>query len=61
MMAFLLDDPKTRDPIARSIPIQRIAEPEDMAGAAIHLCSRAGAFVSRHTLADEGGLLLGPA
>jgi NAD(P)-dependent dehydrogenase (short-subunit alcohol dehydrogenase family) len=59
MMAFLLDDPKTRDAIAASIPLQRIGEPEDVAGAAIYLCSRAGAYVTGHTLAVEGGLLLG--
>ncbi|EMD42158.1 hypothetical protein CERSUDRAFT_147762 [Gelatoporia subvermispora B] len=46
--------------IRRSRPLQRIGEPEDIAGAVLFLCSRAGAFVNGATVAlDGGGLVLG--
>ncbi|MAI26299.1 MAG: 3-oxoacyl-ACP reductase [Spirochaeta sp.] len=61
MMAFALDNPDMRSAIAGSIPLQRIGEPEDVAGAVIYLCSRAGAYVTGQTLAVDGGLVLGPA
>ncbi|OCH96037.1 NAD-P-binding protein [Obba rivulosa] len=47
--------------IKRSRPLQRIGEPEDVAGTVLFLCSRAGAFVNGATIAlDGGGLVLGP-
>ena len=61
MMAFALDDPKQRAAIASSVPLQRVGVPEDMAGAVIYLASKAGAYVTGHTLAVDGGILLGPA
>lgn len=61
MMAFALDNPEIRAAIAGNIPLQRIGEPEDVAGAVIYLCSRAGAYVTGQTLAVDGGLVLGPA
>jgi len=42
--------------IGKMIPAGRIGEPEDMAGAAIFLASRAGDYVCGDTLAVDGGV-----
>jgi NAD(P)-dependent dehydrogenase (short-subunit alcohol dehydrogenase family) len=54
MTAFLLDDHEAD--VAATIPLGRIGEPEDMAGAAIYLCSRAGAYVTGAVLPVDGGI-----
>ncbi|GAA3445031.1 glucose 1-dehydrogenase [Planomonospora venezuelensis] len=56
MMAFALDDPGTRDAIAASVPLGRIGSPEDMAGAAIYLASRAGAYLTGAVIPVDGGI-----
>jgi len=43
--------------VARQIPAQRIGRPEDMAGAAIYLASRAGDYVVGDTLVVDGGIV----
>lgn len=43
--------------IASGIPLGRMGTPEDMAGAAVYLSSRAGAWVTGHVLAVDGGSL----
>ncbi|MGE4451812.1 SDR family NAD(P)-dependent oxidoreductase [Castellaniella sp.] len=40
-----------------SVPLQRWAEPEDIAPAVLYLASAAGRFVNGHVLAIDGGLL----
>ncbi|MDO5288280.1 MAG: SDR family oxidoreductase [Pseudomonadota bacterium] len=42
--------------VARRIPAGRIGTPEDMAGAAIYLASRAGDYVMGETLVVDGGV-----
>jgi NAD(P)-dependent dehydrogenase (short-subunit alcohol dehydrogenase family) len=42
---------------AHSIPLGRVAEPEDMAGAVLFLASRLASFVTGQTLLVDGGLL----
>jgi NAD(P)-dependent dehydrogenase (short-subunit alcohol dehydrogenase family) len=42
--------------LAKAIPARRIGTPEDMAGAAIFLASRAGDYVVGDTLAVDGGV-----
>lgn len=54
MMAATLD--QFRDAIVSSCPLGRIGEPEDMAGAAIYLASRAGAYVTGVVLPVDGGI-----
>ncbi|MBI1686683.1 SDR family oxidoreductase [Caulobacter hibisci] len=44
------------DAVAKHIPAGRIGEPEDMAGAAIYLASRAGDYVVGSTITVDGGV-----
>ena len=41
--------------LAKGIPRGRLGSPEDAAGTAIYLCSRASAWVTGHTIALDGG------
>jgi NAD(P)-dependent dehydrogenase (short-subunit alcohol dehydrogenase family) len=44
------------DVIVSSCPLRRIGEPEDMAGVALYLASRAGAYVTGAVIPVDGGL-----
>jgi NAD(P)-dependent dehydrogenase (short-subunit alcohol dehydrogenase family) len=54
MMAATLD--RFRDVIVKGCPMGRIGEPEDMAGVAIYLASRAGAYVTGAVIPVDGGI-----
>jgi NAD(P)-dependent dehydrogenase (short-subunit alcohol dehydrogenase family) len=54
MMAATLD--RFRDVIVQGCPLGRIGEPEDMAGVAIYLASRAGAYVTGAVIPVDGGI-----
>jgi len=54
MMAATLD--RFRDLIVKSCPMGRIGEPEDMAGVALYLASRAGAYVTGAVIPVDGGI-----
>jgi NAD(P)-dependent dehydrogenase (short-subunit alcohol dehydrogenase family) len=54
MMAVTLD--RFRDAIVSSCPLGRIGEPEDMAGVALFLASRAGAYVTGAVIPVDGGI-----
>jgi len=45
------------DAVAASVPAKRIGTPEDMAGVAIYLASRAGDYVVGNTIAVDGGIV----
>jgi len=51
----LWENPRADEYIARTTPLQRIGEPDDIAGAAILLASRAGAFITGQRLVVDGG------
>ena len=44
------------DQMMATIPLRRIGSPEDMAGAAIYLSSRAGAYLTGETIRVDGGI-----
>jgi NAD(P)-dependent dehydrogenase (short-subunit alcohol dehydrogenase family) len=46
------------DQVAQRVPAGRIGEPEDMAGAAIFLVSRAGDYVVGETIVVDGGVTI---
>jgi len=54
MMAATLD--AFGDQIAASAPLKRIGRPDDMAGTAIFLASRAGAFLTGAVIPVDGGI-----
>ncbi len=58
MMAATLD--RFRDAIVATCPLGRIGEPEDMAGVAIYLASRAGAYVTGVVIPVDGGITVRP-
>jgi NAD(P)-dependent dehydrogenase (short-subunit alcohol dehydrogenase family) len=54
MMAFILDD--HADMVAAGVPLKRIGTPEDMAGTALFLSSRAGAYLTGAVIPVDGGI-----
>lgn len=45
------------DQHAKSIPSRRLGRPEDMSGAAVYMCSRAGDYLVGITLTVDGGIV----
>jgi gluconate 5-dehydrogenase len=56
MVADTLAQPGFYDALVARIPLGRIAEPEDLIGAALFFCSGASAFVTGQILTMDGGL-----
>jgi len=54
----LWDNPEIAEPAIRGTPLRRLAEPDDIAGAAVFLAAAAGAFVTGQTLVIDGGVTL---
>ncbi|MFL7794086.1 MAG: SDR family NAD(P)-dependent oxidoreductase [Anaerolineae bacterium] len=55
LVEALIADKAVHESILRRIPLGRMAEPEDVAGAVVFLASPASDFVTGHTLAVDGG------
>lgn len=55
----LWEDPDIYRRRTRTTPLQRIGEPDEIAGAAVFLASAAGSFVTGHTLVIDGGTTAG--
>ena len=58
MMAVTLE--RFREAIVATCPLGRIGEPEDMAGVAIYLASRAGAYLTGVVIPVDGGITVRP-
>jgi len=52
-------DPTRAAAFARRYPLRRLGEPDDVAGAAVLLASRAGNFITGQTIVVDGGGLIG--
>ncbi|WP_112322411.1 SDR family oxidoreductase [Oceanibium sediminis] len=56
MTAFATGTPEGAERVGRNVPLGRIGRESDLAGAAIFLCSAAGAYVSGAILPLDGGM-----
>jgi NAD(P)-dependent dehydrogenase (short-subunit alcohol dehydrogenase family) len=52
-------DPERAAALAHRYPLRRLGEPEDVAGIAVMLASRAGNFITGQTVVVDGGGLIG--
>jgi 7-alpha-hydroxysteroid dehydrogenase len=55
-LELVLGDEATRTAMEQATPLRRIGEAEDVAAAALYLCSRAGGYVTGKILEVDGGL-----
>jgi NAD(P)-dependent dehydrogenase (short-subunit alcohol dehydrogenase family) len=51
----LWENPEIYDQTVRRYPLRRIAEPDEIAGAAIFLAAQAGSFITGQTIVVDGG------
>ncbi len=54
----LYENPERRARREAETPLRRLGQPEDMAGAALLLASRAGAFITGQTIVVDGGTMV---
>jgi NAD(P)-dependent dehydrogenase (short-subunit alcohol dehydrogenase family) len=56
MMAFILENPETRQAVEQSVPLGRIGRPDDVAGLTLLLSSRAGSYLTGTVIPLDGGI-----
>ncbi len=56
----LWENPKAEAAINRGTPLGRLGEPDEVAGAAVFLASRSGAFVTGQSIVVDGGIMIKP-
>ncbi|MEM7461993.1 MAG: SDR family oxidoreductase [Pseudomonadota bacterium] len=56
MTAFATDTDEKVERVGSSVPLQRIGEPQDIAGAVLYLCGAGGAYVTGAILPVDGGI-----
>jgi NAD(P)-dependent dehydrogenase (short-subunit alcohol dehydrogenase family) len=56
MTAFMLDDAERRELVEQRVPLERIGQPDDAAGLAIFLSSRAGSYLTGTVIPLDGGI-----
>jgi len=56
MARHWLENPQTREQILGRIPLGRVADPKDIAGAAVFFCAPAASFVTGQVLYLDGGI-----
>jgi NAD(P)-dependent dehydrogenase (short-subunit alcohol dehydrogenase family) len=54
----LYEDPQRRAAREAATPLRRLGEPEDIAGVALMLAARAGAFITGQTIVVDGGRMI---
>ena len=54
----LYEDPERRARREAETPLRRLGQPEDIAGAALLLASKAGAFITGQTIVVDGGMMV---
>ena len=55
----LWEDPVRYKQTTQNAPLQRIGEPDEIAGAAVYLASAAASFTTGHSLVIDGGVTIG--
>ena len=55
LITGLLQDPAFQKTVQAHVPMNRIAEPEDLQGILLVLCSKAGAYITGQTIYVDGG------
>ncbi len=58
MARALWENPDTYKRVCATAPLQRIGEPDEIAGAAVFLASKAGSFMTGQTMVIDGGVTI---